>query len=162
MADLMTEFIRQNEWANHTLIDACRDLTDEQLDTHVPGTYGSIRQTWHHIVGAEGGYATQLGNEPAGRLRRDDPLPGWDELKEKASEAAAALTKVIEPADRMIHFDRDDEDVEATVILIQVFQHGTDHRSQICTTLTTLGIEPPEIDSWSWGFANGKLIVNES
>jgi uncharacterized damage-inducible protein DinB len=30
--------------------------------------------------------------------------------------------------------------------LAQVVQHGTDHRSQICTALTTLGVEPPEIN----------------
>jgi uncharacterized damage-inducible protein DinB len=29
--------------------------------------------------------------------------------------------------------------------------HGSDHRSQICTALTTLGIEPPKIDVMSYG-----------
>ncbi len=34
--------------------------------------------------------------------------------------------------------------------LAQVLDHGT-HRSQICTALTTLGVEPPDIDVWDFG-----------
>ena len=37
--------------------------------------------------------------------------------------------------------------------LAQVVQHGTDHRSQICTALTSLGVEPPAIDLWAYGDA---------
>jgi uncharacterized damage-inducible protein DinB len=40
--------------------------------------------------------------------------------------------------------------------LAQVVHHGTDHRSQICTALTTLGIEPPLIDVWDYGEAVGR------
>jgi len=31
--------------------------------------------------------------------------------------------------------------------LAQALHHGTDHRSQVCTALTTLGIEPPAIEN---------------
>ena len=34
--------------------------------------------------------------------------------------------------------------------LAQAIHHGTDHRSQVCTALTTLGIEPPAIDVWDY------------
>ena len=39
---------------------------------------------------------------------------------------------------------------------MQVVHHGTDHRSQICTALTHLGVEPPLIDAWDWGEATGR------
>ena len=35
--------------------------------------------------------------------------------------------------------------------------HGTDHRSQICTALTTLGIEPPLIDAWDFAESEGRF-----
>jgi len=38
-----------------------------------------------------------------------------------------------------------------------VIHHGTDHRSQICTALTQLGVEPPEIDVWAYGVASGRI-----
>ncbi len=41
--------------------------------------------------------------------------------------------------------------------LAQVMHHGTDHRSQICTALTTLGIEPPEVDVWDFGHAQARV-----
>ena len=40
--------------------------------------------------------------------------------------------------------------------LAQVVQHGTDHRSQVCTALTSFGLTPPEIDLWSFGEATGR------
>jgi uncharacterized damage-inducible protein DinB len=43
------------------------------------------------------------------------------------------------------------------VRLAQALHHGTDHRSQICTALTTIGIEPPEIDVWAFAAAEGRL-----
>jgi uncharacterized damage-inducible protein DinB len=46
-----------------------------------------------------------------------------------------------------------------SIRLAQVVHHGTDHRSQICTALTTLGIEPPLIDLWDYGEEIG--IVKE-
>jgi uncharacterized damage-inducible protein DinB len=42
MPELTTDFYRQNEWANLTLIEVCRALDDEQLNATAVGTYGSI------------------------------------------------------------------------------------------------------------------------
>jgi uncharacterized damage-inducible protein DinB len=39
-----------------------------------------------------------------------------------------------------------------------VVHHGTDHRSQVCTALTTLGIEPPLIDVWDFGEQDGRVL----
>jgi uncharacterized damage-inducible protein DinB len=40
--------------------------------------------------------------------------------------------------------------------LAQVVHHGTDHRSQVCTALTGLGVTPPEIDVWAYARASGR------
>jgi uncharacterized damage-inducible protein DinB len=42
--------------------------------------------------------------------------------------------------------------------LAQVVHHGTDHRSQVCTALTTLGVEPPGIDLWDYGAESGRVV----
>ena len=42
--------------------------------------------------------------------------------------------------------------------LAQALHHGSDHRSQICTALTTLGAEPPSIDVWDFGEHDGRVI----
>jgi uncharacterized damage-inducible protein DinB len=160
MPELTTDFYRQNEWANLTLIDACRPLTDEQLDATAPGTFGSIRDTFRHIVGAEAGYAFRLGNESIRRLRPDDPWPGFDVIVEMVKANADALAAAADAAtDDMIRVGSETEpyDVEPAVILVQAFNHSTEHRSQISTILTTLGIEPPELSGWEWGLADGRM-----
>lgn len=39
--------------------------------------------------------------------------------------------------------------------LAQALHHGSDHRSPICTALTTLGVEPPAIGLWEFGEQHG-------
>ena len=41
--------------------------------------------------------------------------------------------------------------------LAQVLHHGSDHRGQICTALTSLGVEPPAIDVWDYGETIGRV-----
>ena len=41
-------------------------------------------------------------------------------------------------------------------LLAQVVHHWADHRSQICTALTSLGLEPPEIGVWEYADAVGR------
>ena len=40
-------------------------------------------------------------------------------------------------------------EVPPTIILTQVINHATEHRAQIKTILTRLGIQPPDSDIWS-------------
>ena len=40
--------------------------------------------------------------------------------------------------------------VPKAIILTQVINHATEHRAQIMAILTQLGIEPPDLQSWSY------------
>ena len=63
---VLTTLFHHNTWANLKLLDFCEALGDEQLDTSATGTYGSVRDTLHHIVGAEVGYVRRVnGKLPA-------------------------------------------------------------------------------------------------
>ena len=42
--------------------------------------------------------------------------------------------------------------------LAGVLDHGTDHRSQVCTALTSLGVEPPKIDVFNFGLDTGLIV----
>lgn len=159
MSSLITDLYRQNEWANLETLRICRSLTDEQLDSTAVGTYGSIRATLQHIVGAETGYAFRLGNTTTARIRGDDPWPGFDTLETSARGVVATFIAASADATRVIRIGTDAEpyDVEASVILTQVLNHSTEHRSQVFSILTGLGIEPPELSGWEWGLAAGKM-----
>ncbi len=49
-----------------------------------------------------------------------------------------------------IDWDGTLRDVPKTIILTQVINHATEHRAQIMVIMTQLGIEPPNLDSWSY------------
>ena len=44
-----------------------------------------------------------------------------------------------------------------SLFLIQAINHGTEHRSQIATILTQIGVEPPEMDGWTYFETSGQL-----
>jgi uncharacterized damage-inducible protein DinB len=159
MPDLITDLYRQNEWADLEILRVCRGLTDEQLDSTAVGTYGSIRATLQHIVGAETGYAFRLGNTTTPRIRGDEPWHGFDTLEASVRGVVATFIAAAADPGRVIRVGPDNEprDVEAGVILTQVLNHSTEHRSQIFSILTGLGIEPPELSGWEWGLAVGKM-----
>src|SRR5918998_2498579 len=71
---ILAELFRHNLWANVTLIDLCVTLPEEILVTNVPGTYGGIRETLTHLVGAEERYLLAF----AGGLER--PRPTLEEI----------------------------------------------------------------------------------
>ena len=50
---LLEDAFAHHVWATMRLIDACIPLSPQQLETDVPGTYGSILQTQRHLVGSD-------------------------------------------------------------------------------------------------------------
>ena len=150
-------------WATIQLIDACAALEPAQLELPVPGTFGPILDTMRHLVGADSGYLFAL---TGGRTPEiDDAAMDLAALRAaiatNASDWAVLLAGDIDPeADVVRHRDDGtDSHAPAGVRIAQALHHGTDHRSQICTGLTTLGVTPPEIDVWDWAESQGRLSV---
>ena len=165
MSDLIADLYRQNEWANLRLIEVCRALPEDLLDATAVGSYGTIRDTLVHYVGGEQRYVRWLGGDLGGDLgiepmRTGDAFPGFDYLIASVRASASALTALARsrPGSRV---DRPGEKVDAEVILVQAINHGAEHRSQICTILTALGVTPPELDGWTWGEADGRIEYSE-
>jgi uncharacterized damage-inducible protein DinB len=158
---LLADAFEHHVWATQRLADACLALTPEQLATGVPGTYGSILDTMRHLVGADRSYLFAL---TGGRV------PVIDEDRMDLAELRAAM-EVNGPAwDSLLRQDLDPDTVVVRhrddgseghaplgIRLAQALHHGTDHRSQVCTALTALGIEPPAIDAWDLAFEQGRL-----
>lgn len=158
---LLADAFEHHVWATLRVIDACAALSAEQLDTTVPGTYGSIIDTMRHLVGADASYLFVLtGGESA--LIDDDTMDLSDlrGVMESHSEAwSSVLAGSLDPEEVVMRRRDDGSEVHAPlgVRLAQAVHHGTDHRSQICTALTTLGVTPPEIDVWAHAFIDDRL-----
>lgn len=159
---LMDTAFGHHAWATLALIDTCAALGEEQLEATAEGVYGTIIDTLRHLVQADSNYLVALsgGAVPAVKLGGHD-LAG---LREVMQSNAAAWTEYLAgdlQADAVVGRRREDgSSTEATVgvRLAQALHHGTDHRSQICTILTRLGVEPPDIDVWVYGELEGRVV----
>jgi uncharacterized damage-inducible protein DinB len=149
----LAAIFEHNRWANEQLLEACRDLTPEQLATRVEGTYGGLGETLAHIVSGETFYVELLTEwAPAVHWHRADPFPGIDALLSRARDTGARLLAAAESLMPEQPIERDEgEWIPASVILVQAINHATEHRVHAATILSQLGIEPPQVDGWHFG-----------
>lgn len=162
---ILAHAFNHHVWATLTIMDACDRLTPEQLQTNVPGTYGTILDTMRHTIGADCSYLFVIGGGSRPPIDEDDMDlaqlraemeangPAWTEVLENDIDADEKLTRYRE--------DGSTTTAPKGIRLAQALHHGTDHRSQICTALTQLGIEPPFIDVWDFGAQDGSVTETE-
>lgn len=152
--DTLTTLFNHNLWANLRLFEQCTALTTKQLDATISGTYGSIHDTLEHIVSAEQSYFSRISTGQ--RLQQPEDAPPLT-MAEMLESVCATGSGFIEWASKVqavdtvqIDWDGTLREVPKTIILTQVINHATEHRAQIMTILTQLGIEPPDLDSWTY------------
>ncbi len=161
MATLLDDAFAHHVWATDRLIDACAALSPEQLEARTSGTYGSIIGTLRHLVASDRWYLSFF---PAGAQLApvdEEVALSLAELRQAMTTNGTAWTQLLagEPdPDADVVEDGDGWEFHAPLgfRLAQAIHHGTDHRSQVCTALTNLGLTPPEIDLWSYGEATGR------
>jgi uncharacterized damage-inducible protein DinB len=158
---ILADAFGHHVWATLRLIDACLPLTEEQLATPVPGTFGSILNTVRHLVGADCSYLELLSGGKVANI--DEEAMDLPALRAAVAANGPVWADVVAgdlDPDRVIIRRRDDRSESHAPLgirLTQVIHHGTDHRSQVCTALTNLGTTPPEIDAWDFARQEGRL-----
>lgn len=162
---VLLDAFRHDAWANRELLAFCRRLSPEQLEATAVGTYGTVRATLQHIVEGEAYYSRRLsGDAPAwwkkGELPAADltELGAWNEEMSRVWESL--LARPLDPEAWVSDTEEDGSECRATVgvIVAQVLNHGNEHRSQVNTILTTLGLEPPDVQAWAHGLAAGRHV----
>ncbi len=161
--DLVVEFLRHNTMMNRRLLDVCRELSDEQRDTGLEGTYGPIGATLVHVANGQLGYVPRHIAADRPQPLTADPFPGWETVAERFDlgndrlEAFAA--RAGEEHEIEVTGDTPEEklSIPAGLLLLQAVNHGTEHRSQVATILTHLGVEPPEMDGWTYMWDSGQM-----
>jgi uncharacterized damage-inducible protein DinB len=158
---LLKDAFAHHIWATLRLIEACGALGPEQLGTTVPGTYGSVMDTIRHLVEADCWYLFAITGERSHLI--DEKGMDLPELGAATERNGAAWSRLLggdlDPDAVLREVDEGDGyEMHAPigVRLAQALHHGTDHRSQVCTALTSLGVEPPDIDVWCFGLQTGR------
>ena len=156
----LVKLFEHNNWANLQIIQACSALSDKQLDAKPQSaTKGSIRRTLLHLVASQQGYLSLLTLPPEAR---PNVPPAFAELQKVASISGEGLLALARdeasnlPKARLQ--TKDGYLVEPWVVMVQAINHATEHREQIKSMLTSLGVTPPDIDGWDYGEATKALI----
>jgi uncharacterized damage-inducible protein DinB len=155
MSESLVELFRHNAWANQRLFDACEGLSDAQLDTTIVGTFGSIRSTLMHIVGAQERIVAALSETEQVSVSRDRaPFPGLAELRDGARTSGEALVELAAQAKSgatvTTTWRGEAYTLPVWLLLVQALNHATEHRAQVAAILTQQGIEPPGMDGWTY------------
>ena len=156
---LLSDAFAHHIWATEVLIGECAALTPEQLKAPAPGTFGSIIDTLRHLVTTDSWYLTFF-RETTATIDEEAEL-SLAELRAMITSDGIAWTELLAgaldaQAEVVEHGDGWDFHAPLGLRLAQVLHHGTDHRRQVCTALTSFGLAPTELDLWSFGEATGR------
>ena len=157
--DFLVKIFEHNNWANQKIIEICSTLSDEQLDAEPHSvTKGNIRDTLLHLVTSQRGYLALL-TKPV--EERPTTTLKFSELAESARQSGEGLLALArgerEPFSSPLE-TRDRFHTEPWVVMLQIINHATEHREQIKSMLSALGVTPPEIDGWDYAITNNGLI----
>jgi uncharacterized damage-inducible protein DinB len=156
----LVELMRYNDWANRVLFDACRDLSDRQLDNRLPVTSGSSRELLVHIVGGQQTFVLRTqGRQHEGELDRDSPWPGIEPLSELARATSRELIRIAEALDPEGEVDLPYEGAvyryPRRFFLVHAAAHGVEHRTEVKLNLAHGGVATPDLDGWEYSEAAG-------
>lgn len=153
----MIEHIRDlyayDRWANRRILDAAERLPHQDFVRDLGSSFGSVRDTLVHVLGAEWVWLRRWqGTSPTG-------LPPWDldttgDLRTRWSEVEGEVQSFVgglveQDLDRRVAYrNTKGEPFESTMIqmLRHVVNHSTYHRGQVVTLLRQLGADAPTTD----------------
>ena len=153
-----------NAWANHRLLNACCQLTQEEFAAPRTSFFPSIKATLNHILTVDWYYIEVLERSLAGLPPADNPhrhfdiVEPFDTCADLSREQRAADRRLIALCksladDRMdipVLLPRRNGVVRDTLerILQHLFQHDIHHRGQVHAMLAGTRVKPPQLDDF--------------
>ncbi|MFZ1042367.1 MAG: DinB family protein [Anaerolineales bacterium] len=148
------ELFQYNHWANQELMTICIGLDDEIITASIPGAYGSIRDTFAHVLKAEISFLKRIhGIYPEPDFKWEEN-PSLSQMMAYETALHETLLDTLQrvPATQNVHEESDGWtfDYQARLIFMSVVYHGIAHRTDITTMLNNKGINLPELDVWGY------------
>ena len=162
-SSLLEAAFAHHVWATLRVIDACLDLSAEELEANVAGTRGPILETVRHVVESDAFELFILTGDRAYNV--DAGRMSLSEVRGVMERTGSGWTKFIagplDPDAVVREVDESDGFQRWAPVgyrLAGTLEHGTDHRSQVCTALTTIDVEPPKIGVMYFGLEAGRIV----
>jgi uncharacterized damage-inducible protein DinB len=144
--DSIRALFAYNRWANRRLLEAVGELSAEELDRDLRGSFESIKGTLRHLLWGERSWLRYWREDDFGPDLASNEFPdlpsivaGWDALEKEKDVFVRGLSDEKLRAPRSV-----DEDEYILGELIQhALNHSTHHRGQVVLMLRQLGKTPP-------------------
>lgn len=152
-ADYMRTMFDYNYWARDRILAAAAGMTEEEYAKPNGFTYDGLRSILTHSLSAEAIWASRLRGEKFEPVQEAD-LPTlealtarWREEEAKLRDFLAGATDTSLAEDLVVRRSSGEERrAPVWVILSQVANHGTQHRSEAAEALTMIGRSPGNLD----------------
>lgn len=160
LAEHLRAMARNNAWANHRLLNACAQLSDEDYRAKRTSFFPTIELTLNHILSVDGYYLDALDN--GGRrwrelyALRDVPCETFEELRRKQETADRRLIGFCAQLsdaglEEIVILNRPDDrryPERVQDVLAHLFQHDIHHRGQVHAMLAGTAVAPPQLDEF--------------
>ena len=150
---------RNNAWANHRLLTACKALTPEEFAATRTSFFPSLRATLNHILWVDTYYIDALERDPTVLARYDDPPPDFADAGALYEAQRISDRRLIAFCERQTDAslaeglvlprpNRTPPPTSVASILLHLFQHQTHHRGQAHAMLSGTTVKPPQLDEF--------------
>jgi uncharacterized damage-inducible protein DinB len=150
-------FAHNNAWANHRLLTACAELSQQEFEAERTGFFPSLQKTLNHIHVIDLFYVDALEGGSLGpkAWANEVPCPSLAELR--PAQAAIdrrliALCDALTPEllDGMVRVHRETrvQTERRDRLLMHLFQHQIHHRGQVHAMLCATSVKPPQLDEF--------------
>jgi uncharacterized damage-inducible protein DinB len=150
-------FAYNNAWANHRLLGACANLSQQDFAVPRTGFFPSLQQTLNHVYVIDLFYVDALEGGWLGPKAWENPVPCPSVVELKPAQSAVdrrliAVCNALTPAllDDIVRVNRDThvQSERRDRLLMHLFQHQIHHRGQAHAMLSGTTVKPPQLDEF--------------
>jgi uncharacterized damage-inducible protein DinB len=141
------DLVRFTAWGNARIIQVCGSLSAEQLATPFTDLYGTPLETLTHMISVEYNYLRLMLGEAvtaqafesvaAAAVVSQNTAQGYRDLLAHLAEDDLSSTFCMPGLNRSLTMEHG---------LLQVVTHSTQHRADLASAATRLGMKPPSLD----------------
>src|SRR5690348_3555291 len=95
MNEGLHDAFRHNSWATKQLLEVCRGLSREQLTLTTNESFGSILDTFNHILFSDAGYVRRFSNTAPDWFSAGKKTSDFDQLAARVDEVAQTWEQVL-------------------------------------------------------------------
>ena len=153
--DLLDRLVDHDHWATSQLLEACRGLSDAQLDRPFDVGLGSLRDTFDHLIFNIDYWTAAMAGQPLAAERDARSIAVLRERHERAHAAYAALARRVRDEQRLndTFTHHGDESLTFGTGILHLPIHNAEHRAEALHMLQRLGVSDlPEVDPALWEY----------